>query len=284
MVNPFLITISIMTNTNAMEVLSNLVFQEETATRLNALALTLLWEGSEAKAQQVMEFSASQLYAKLREHTGLPSRHITATLSPFELTDVLPNGMNVPSSGHNTFLYYRSVLSVDLEEAGDHEDTNSIEDNNFTNEAQEVIEPLTTRVTKTTWDFAGLYALQLYNMGVIQHESGLSRGDFVSIGRAKSFYRAALTTLHQQRTNRATPGLIILMLALYSNLGHTADILNDFVMAEACRKGLEGILGEAELSSSESPVDCGVPCLSKFFQHSLKRANSLRDQRHAPAA
>ena len=299
------------TNTNEMELAqsNDITFKEETATRLNALALTMIFEGSDVKAQKLMEFTACQTHAKLCETSGQPRRRIPATLTPFELDDVIPTETSA-FTVQSSFLFFQSIFSIEAhepdepdeqaEDQQDQEHTNNSstedsstpvtdDDDSSMVEAEDSCldyaeEDWVTNVTGTSWDFASLYALQLYNMAVFQHKTGLANGDLTAIGRAHSMYRAGVNAVTSQRKNlEATPGNLILMLALYSNLGHASCALQDYTTAEACRRGMEGALRGTETATG-SNVDCKVAKLYQKFKQSFTFCNVIQGQRFAPAA
>ena len=276
---------------------------EEAAMHLNGIALNALWEGDEQQAVQGLHWTASQVYKKLPNfsapqlQTTTKRRTLMATICALDLTDVLKEDASSRDLNRDGFLFYPHVFTVQPEYEDD--DDSSMEEGPVMIQDEDQHLELGTRVVGTSWELTTLYALILYNMGVIQHESGIVNGNLSSIGRAQMLYRAALSMILSTQPHNipdSSPGIALLTMALYTNLGHAADALQDAIAVEACRQGIEEVLDWMacsqpdknnssfhSLDSTEGEKDLDEHQFAEFFRRSLNSARKLQ-AKYAPAA
>lgn len=254
--------------------------------RLNALALSMLWEGREEQSHALMRWTLSTTLSKLRELASTPiqvNEGIPATSSPLDLSHILgQNGGSFSEQGQ--FLFYHNVFSIDADEE-ERSETESVASSSAPEE-----DPMTLTLIEDSfshadreagiWDLKSVYAAVLYNLAAVHHGTGIARGVLTDIGRAFQLYRRALAVIKSLDTTAAgtTCDLTHLKMALFSNLGHAADLLGDTATAGACCTGLT-----AALRLEQNKEDQNNHHDLSFFQRSLERASRLQG-RFAPAA
>ena len=218
--------------------------------QLNTKALRLLWEGQEESAMELLQNcsqTAQRLLVKEQEQerqqrqqphaptcaTPAATTSATtaaATASTPVLTDLALEGILAPieftstpsSERHEFFRHVILIENCDYEPVGT---------------------PLSSTAT---------CALLCYNVAVLYQEAGIVRGCLETLGKAQSWYMAAMRFVgrdcHSNSTSTSVPWL--LRAALYGNLCRLATLWGDWNAAANCHAGLQSCLTEPHADAS----------------------------------
>lgn len=268
---------------------------EDCLMRLNGRAMSLLWEGHEDAAVKFLErglviAQRHQQQLQLQQRQGnkvmIASNHANVTprmmrLEALDLTDVTER----TSSEHNLvqqgLRFSRNILltqtvpdeTLSLPEDDHHHSVYS-DNAASTKEVPEMMmeenpqeqccddeEQQETRCLTLPLTLDNTYAAMAYNLAVIHHENGLSRGIRHALGHARQWYQAALSKLEHassatgtDNTNVLSSSLRHVWILLWTNLGHVAVFLDDPVLVCICRCHVAKI-EKGDNSSGDSDKD-----------------------------
>ena len=275
---------------------------------INSIAVTLLCDGCEDYAMNLLHESIVLLDARAR---NMPEGNCTANrvtsrptvLSPVDALDTFLGTEELPSKINESFLFHHNVMLV---ESDDDEDEDGIIDLEHLGDERRMMATASQLLWGISsapssghqvWSMINLLALLLYNVAVINHAMGVTKGSLPQICQAHKLYNAALQNLLKSE-QESSPAYIYLIAATFTNLGHASSLLHDITSMEICRQGLETILNLQVVHSSAATLftpiitSCHIPqdhdahetsSWSLFFRYSLNRVKA-HENKIAPAA
>lgn len=230
----------------------------------------------------------------------------SSLLLPLRLRDFLGTLDSCASAAQQEggFLFYRNFFMIQHGDADDENDNNMDED--LTPASVPAEQEKRNDECQLEIPAPILYAILAYNLGVIHHELGMSNhGNFGDLALARTWYQRALVCMYAvalQEHSEGQPKL--LMMALFTNLGHVSSCFQDVASMHNCHQGLGEVLRHIALATETSTVtrdndhdknvpggssstlhdDCSFASDVRFFHRSWSAVNRHCNRKCAPAA